>query len=75
MTTITVNAGSTSLTTDNPQFAAVVLQMISEETGDASLAQVDGIPAIGAEWPGQGGIYAGLMRGHDGHPDYHLGDQ
>ncbi|ALY46406.2 TPA: DUF1566 domain-containing protein [Pseudomonas aeruginosa] len=46
--------------------------MISEETGDASLAQVDGIPAIGAEWPGQGGIYAGLMRGHDGHPDYHL---
>ncbi|HFK2233639.1 TPA: DUF1566 domain-containing protein [Pseudomonas aeruginosa] len=72
MTTITVNAGSTSLTTDNPQFAAVVLQMISEDTGDASLAQVDGIPAIGAEWPGQGGIYAGLMRGHDGHPDYHL---
>lgn len=51
MTTITVNAGSTSLTTDNPQFAAVVLQMISEETGDASLAQVDGIHAIGAEWP------------------------
>ncbi|MCV6250826.1 hypothetical protein [Pseudomonas aeruginosa] len=32
MTTITVNAGNTSLTTDNPQFAAVVLQMISEET-------------------------------------------
>ncbi|HHN2094121.1 TPA: DUF1566 domain-containing protein [Pseudomonas aeruginosa] len=72
MTTITLNAGSTSLTTDNPQFAAVVLQMISEETRNSSLAQVDGIPAIGAEWPGQGGIYAGLMRGHDGHPDYHL---
>ncbi|UNL06526.1 DUF1566 domain-containing protein [Pseudomonas aeruginosa] len=72
MTTITVNAGSTSLTTENPQFAAVVLQMISEEAGDASLAQVDGIPAIGAEWPDQGGIYAGLMRGRDGHPDYHL---
>ncbi|HHK9462845.1 TPA: DUF1566 domain-containing protein [Pseudomonas aeruginosa] len=72
MTTITVNAGSTSLTTDNPQFAAVVLQMISEESQDTPFPQVDGVPVIGAEWPGQGGIYAGLMRGRDGHPDYHL---
>jgi hypothetical protein len=29
-------------------------------------------PAIGQQWPGQGGIYAGLMRGRDGAPDYHL---
>lgn len=29
-------------------------------------------PAIGHVWPGQGGIYAGLMRGLDGQPDYHL---
>lgn len=29
-------------------------------------------PRIGAEWPGQGGIYAGIMRGRDGGPDYHL---
>ena len=29
-------------------------------------------PRIGAEWPGQGGIYAGIMRGRDGAPDYHL---
>lgn len=72
MTTVTVNAGSTSFTTDNPQFAAVVLQMISEEGPDAVQPQTDGIPPIGSEWPGQGGIYAGLMRGRDGHPDYHL---
>jgi hypothetical protein len=30
------------------------------------------VPRIGAEWPGQGGIYAGIMRGEDGQPDYHL---
>lgn len=28
--------------------------------------------AIGKELIGQGGIYAGLMRGRDGAPDYHL---
>ncbi|HCF7385845.1 TPA: DUF1566 domain-containing protein [Pseudomonas aeruginosa] len=46
--------------------------MISEESQDTPFPQVDGVPAIGAEWPDQGGIYAGLMRGRDGHPDYHL---
>ncbi|HBO4166774.1 TPA: DUF1566 domain-containing protein [Pseudomonas aeruginosa] len=46
--------------------------MISEESKDTPLPQVDGAPAIGAEWHGQGGIYAGLMRGRDGQPDYHL---
>jgi Protein of unknown function (DUF1566) len=29
-------------------------------------------PRIGAEWPGQGGIYAGVLRGENGAPDYHL---
>lgn len=29
-------------------------------------------PAIGQPWPGQGGIYAGLVRGRDGAPDTHL---
>ena len=29
-------------------------------------------PAIGETWASQGGVYAGLMRGADGHPDYHL---
>lgn len=29
-------------------------------------------PKIGERWTEQGGIYAGVMRGFDGHPDYHL---
>lgn len=30
------------------------------------------VPRIGERWRGQGGIYAGIMRGRDGAPDYHL---
>jgi hypothetical protein len=30
------------------------------------------LPRLGAEWPGQGGIFAGLVRGQDGAPDYLL---
>jgi hypothetical protein len=29
-------------------------------------------PRIGQPWPDQGGIYAGIMAGRDGQPDYHL---
>lgn len=29
-------------------------------------------PRIGQPWPGQGGIYVGMMRGQNGAPDYHL---
>lgn len=29
-------------------------------------------PRIGQTWPEQGGIYAGIMAGRDGKPDYHL---
>jgi len=29
-------------------------------------------PAIGQEWPEQGGVYAGVMRAPDGKPHYHL---
>ena len=29
-------------------------------------------PRVGQPWPGQGGIYMGIIRGDDGAPDYHL---
>ena len=37
-----------------------------------SFEKLTAIPAIGQPWPGQGGIYAGVVRGRDGGPDYHL---
>lgn len=30
------------------------------------------VPALGAEWKEQGGVYAGVVRGENGAPDYHL---
>ncbi len=30
------------------------------------------LPAVGTEWPGMGGIFAGLVRGQNGGPDYLL---
>lgn len=36
----------------------------------AQLRTID-IPALGAVWPGQGGVYAGLVRGDNG-ADHHL---
>lgn len=29
-------------------------------------------PRIGEAWEGEGGVYAGIARGRDGAPDYHL---
>jgi len=37
-----------------------------------SVAPLKGVPPIGADWPGQGGFYAGVVRGADGKPDHHL---
>jgi hypothetical protein len=39
---------------------------------EASPGKSSGIPPIGSYWEGQGGIYAGVMRGEDGGRDYHL---
>lgn len=35
-------------------------------------AKISSIPRIGEYWPEEGGIYAGIMRGESGKPDYYL---
>ncbi|MCY1531811.1 hypothetical protein D9M68_670500 [compost metagenome] len=37
-----------------------------------SPAAPENIPSLGAYWPGEGGHYAGLVRGENGAPDYYL---
>jgi hypothetical protein len=61
-----------------PGFGAALLSALAE-FGSAPEAEITTAPtgkpvppAIGEYWAGQGGIYAGLMRGRDGAPDYHL---
>jgi len=38
------------------------------ESDDSSMKP----PKIGTEWKAQGGIYAGMIRGHNDEPDYYL---
>ena len=43
-----------------------LMQSIGRAEAPAVAAQPDGRPQIGSYWPGQGGLYAGDMRGDDG---------
>jgi len=61
-----------------PGFGAALLSALAE-FGSAPEAEITTAPtgkpvppAIGDYWAGQGGIYAGLVRGRDGASDYHL---
>jgi hypothetical protein len=50
-----------------------VVRMALQRLNDAPFVLLESdIPRIGEEWASQGGIYAGIARGRDGAPDYHL---
>jgi hypothetical protein len=51
---------------------AILVQALAEHVGlEPAYAPLSAIPRIGERWTGEGGYYAGVMRGVDG-PDYHL---
>jgi hypothetical protein len=54
------------------EIAATNAQGFRAKLLDAGAIEAFTPPAIGADWPGQHGIYAGLVRGEDGEPYYHL---
>jgi len=56
-----------SIIFDDSRVGAVIQVLLNQSL----FAKAD-VPAIGQYWPGQGGIYAGLARGQEGEPDYHL---
>jgi hypothetical protein len=54
---------------------AEVVNLVLERLADCDLVVgrlSETAQRIGAYWTGQGGIYAGIMRGREGAPDYHL---
>lgn len=51
---------------------AVVLKLATLAIGVKPAPAANDIPSIGEYWPGEGGIYAGVMRGENGTPDYRL---
>jgi hypothetical protein len=61
----------------------VTIQIADDEVVRMALERLNGsaypvnlrgvaVPRIGAVWEGEGGVYAGIARGRDGAPDYHL---
>ena len=71
MNRIVVEVGGTRIETTNPTLALLALTSADKSTAEQSAVASD-IPAIGQPWPAQGGIYAGVARGENGQPDYHL---
>lgn len=48
------------------------MEVLDNLTADTSGSSNATPPAIGEYWPGQGGIYGGIMPAMDGHPARHL---
>lgn len=50
-----------------------IIRLVQQQlAGVAAEVPAQSPPKIGARWNEQGGIYAGVARGRDGDPDYHL---
>ena len=67
-----MNLTKNGLTIEVPD--AVVVNLVLERlagTQPTTAPRSTDVPRIGDRGPGQGGIYAGIMRGRDGAPDYH----
>lgn len=72
-----VQIGQIKIKTDNKTAAKALLAYSLQEAGVISISRpaANGdlvVPAVGSVWPGQGGVYAGLVRGDDGQPGHHL---
>ena len=72
---ITLKAGQATIKMPATALAQLALasvfgQLVPQQSAPALPAGA--VPALGAYWPGQGGVNAGLMRGLDGARDYYL---
>ncbi|WP_225548160.1 DUF1566 domain-containing protein [Chromobacterium violaceum] len=67
-TTISLPLGTAMLHAPADEAARVLIEHFTQPASKPAVA----LPRIGEFWPGQGGVYAGLMRGQNGQPDYHL---
>ena len=68
--TVTINAGTPA----DSGWRELLKQLLTPQPVSATLSETTPTtpPAIGRFWAEQGGVYAGLMRGHGDVPDYHL---
>lgn len=66
--TISLPLGTAMLHAPAEEAARVLIEHFTRPANKPAAS----LPNIGEYWPGQGGVYAGMMRGQDGQPDYHL---
>lgn len=70
--TVTVEFGGATVQIPEKIVVQNWLQGLTAAPANAVVTLNPQPPRIGAHWPEQGGIYAGLIRGENGHPDYHV---
>ncbi|BAK75426.1 hypothetical protein NH8B_0591 [Pseudogulbenkiania sp. NH8B] len=68
--TISLPLGKATLTVPAEEATRILIDSFVQ--AKVPIPAVQKTPRIGEYWPGQGGVYAGLMRGENGGPDYHL---
>jgi hypothetical protein len=63
---------SNGITVSIPDSEVIAMALARLNAGAAIAPKPGAAPAIGSVWAGQGGIYAGVVRGDEGQPDYHM---
>lgn len=66
---IVLRLGETCLESSNVEHIQHMLTLLAP---GAVIASSSSTPDLGEKWPGQGGVFAGTVRGRDGKPSYHL---
>ena len=69
---ITMNVAGAIVTIPVETMTKLWLDRVQRLAAEVSTTTVGAAPRIGAYWPEQGGIYAGIARGKPGEPDHHL---
>lgn len=69
--TVTLRVAGALVTLPVETLTALWLEQV-RQTSLTAAQPVIGAVRIGAQWRSEGGIYAGIARGRDGKPDYHL---
>lgn len=72
MQDVIIKTGGITLSAPESTVVEALLQRISKPAPLIGEPATLHPPRLGEPWPGQGGVYAGLMRGENGQPDYHL---
>lgn len=67
---IVLRLGDTCLESSNVEHIQHMLTLLAP--GAVIVRAPSATPALGEVWPGQGGVFAGTVRGRDGKPSHHL---